>query len=101
LQKAREVKSNLGPEDIGLPEDFEGDLSVAINYGIYEQDNKYYIRGAKDTWHNVSTFTMKVHYLVRESVDSAYRVITLTNHYNQERSLTINTDDLTSTGSFK
>lgn len=101
LQKAREVKAQLGPEDIGLPDDFEGDLSTAINYGIYEQDNKYFIRGAKDTWHNVSTFTMKVHYLVRESAECAYRVITMTNHYNQERSLTINTDDLTSSGAFK
>lgn len=99
--KEREVKTSLSPEDIGLPEGFEGDFNAAVNYGIYEDDNKYFIKSSRDNWNQVSTFTMKVHYLVRESIESAYRVITFTNHYGQERTLTINTDDLTSAGPFK
>lgn len=91
----------ITPEDIGLPANWEGDMSVAFNYGIYEDGNKYYVRGMRNIWNCVSTFTMRVHYLVQQSVDAAYRIITLTNQYGQTRTLAINTDDMTTSGAFK
>lgn len=99
--KKNQVKTHLVAEDIGLPSDFDGDFSAAVNHGLYEKDNQYYIRTSKGNWDCVSSFTMRVHYLVRESIDTSYRVITFSNIYGQERTLTVNTDDMTTIGSFK
>lgn len=102
-KKAQQAKQKLEASDFGLPEGFKGDLYKAVEYGLAPdpEQNFYLFRNDKGHWSQKTTFTMEVRYLIHESPVAAYRIISMTNIFGVEKTVTFNTDDLTSLSSFK
>lgn len=102
-KKAQQAKQKLEADDFGLPANFKGDIYKAIEYGLAPdpEQNFYLFRNDKGHWNQKTTFTMEVRYLIHESPVAAYRIISMTNIYGVEKTVTFNTDDLTSLSSFK
>ncbi len=83
---------------LGLPPGV--DDKEALEFGIYQYNNRYWAIGAKGKY-EISNFTMKVLFHVKTSDVAAYRIIEITNVYGKTSIISLNTDDFVSLGSFK
>ncbi len=93
--------NKLRNEDLGLPGDFDGDTSDVLNYGIYAYKGRYYSRNNKGVYDDISNFTMRILFHVDTSDIAAYRLIVIKNTEGIERTINVNTDEMTSVANFK
>lgn len=104
-QEAKEAKARIDASgatngQLGVPEDFTGNIVDVLKYGLYEHEGIYYSRGAKGDY-PITNFTMKILYHVDTSDEQAFRLIVIKNIYGFEVTVNLNTDDFVSLGSFK
>lgn len=87
-------------EDAGLPDDFAGEISPFLKYGVYAYKGLYYSKGKAGVY-PISNFTMKILYHIGSNRDQAHKIISVTNEYGFNVVFSINTDDYITIGGFK
>ncbi|MBL0202412.1 MAG: DNA primase [Chitinophagaceae bacterium] len=87
-------------EDAGLPDDFKGEISPFLKYGVYAYKGVYYSKGKAGVY-PISNFTMKILYHIDSNRDQAHKIISVTNEYGFNVVFSINTDDYITLGGFK
>lgn len=87
-------------EDAGLPEDYKGEISPFLKYGVYAYKNVYWSKGKAGVY-SISNFIMKILFHIDSNRDQAYKIISVTNEYGYNVVFSINTDDYITLGGFK
>ena len=72
-----------------------------LNFGVYAFKGVYWSKGDKRGDIAITNFVMEILFHVNTGNDVAYRIVKLHNKYGFETVININTDDMTSVGTFR
>jgi DNA primase catalytic core len=100
IEGVEALKKELRDRKIPVADDEEG-FENLMKFGIYEFKKVYWSKGDKRGDTAITNFTMEILFHVNTSNDIAYRIVKLKNEYGYEAVININTDDMTSIGSFR
>jgi DNA primase len=94
------LKKELRDKKIPVADDEEG-FENLMKFGIYEFKKVYWSKGDKRGDIAITNFVMEILFHVNTGNETAYRIVKLINEYGYECVININTDDMTSIGSFR
>jgi DNA primase catalytic core len=100
IEGVEALKKEMREKKIPVADDEEG-FENLMKFGIYEHKKVYWSKGDKRGDNAITNFTMEILFHVNTSNDIAYRIVKLKNEYGYEAVININTDDMTSIGSFR